>query len=150
LWRVIDSIGGDNGWYSWHLAWAVRGWMDRAVGGVGLRRGRRNPDELAVDDACDFWRVEERIPDQLLRLRAEMKLPGLAWLEFSIVEDGPTRQLRQRAIFVPRGLAGHMYWWSVAPFHGRVFGSMINNIEAAAHTLDAQEQAPRPTLTAVA
>lgn len=141
LWRIVDSIGGDNGWYSWRLAWSVRGWMDRAVGGVGLRRGRRNPYELAIDDACDFWRVEERVPPRLLRLRAEMKLPGLAWLEFAIEDDGDLRVLHQRAIFVPRGLAGQLYWWSVAPFHGRIFQPMITHIVAAAEDL------PQRTLT---
>lgn len=139
LWQVIDGIGGANGWYSWRYLWAVRGWMDRVVGGVGLRRGRRNPTELAIDDACDFWRVEDRVPGQLLRLRAEMKLPGLAWLEFSIEGIGDFRRLRQRAIFVPRGLAGHMYWWAVSPFHGFIFGSMISNIVAAATAITVDE-----------
>ncbi len=132
VWEVLDSIGGEHGWYSFPLAWWARGALDRAVGGVGLRRGRRNPDRLAVGDVVDFWRVEERIPGQLLRLRAEMRLPGLAWLEFSLQPtDGITR-LRQRAIFHPRGLAGHAYWKGIAPFHGIVFGSMIRNIAAAA------------------
>ena len=127
VWKVLDSIGGEHGWYSFPLAWWARGALDRAVGGVGLRRERRNPDRLAVGDVVDFWRVEERIPDQLLRLRAEMRLPGLAWLEFSLQPtDGATR-LRQRALFHPRGLAGHAYWKGVAPFHGIVFGSMIRS-----------------------
>jgi uncharacterized protein YbjT (DUF2867 family) len=131
VWGVLDSIGGEHGWYSFPLAWWVRGAMDRAVGGVGLRRGRRNPDRLAVGDVVDFWRVEERIPDQLLRLRAEMRLPGLAWLEFSLQPSGGGTVLRQRALFHPRGLAGHAYWKGIAPFHGVVFGSMIRNISAA-------------------
>lgn len=131
VWGVLDSIGGEHGWYSFPLAWWVRGAMDRAVGGVGLRRGRRNPDRLAVGDVVDFWRVEERIPDQLLRLRAEMRLPGLAWLEFSLRPSGGGTMLRQRALFHPRGLAGHAYWKGIAPFHGVVFGSMIRNISAA-------------------
>ena len=83
LWQVIEGIGGERGWYSFPLAWEVRGLMDRAVGGVGLRRGRRDPDRLMVGESLDFWRVEERIPEQLLRLRAEMRLPGLAWLEMT-------------------------------------------------------------------
>ncbi len=138
LWQAIESIGGERGWYSFPLAWQVRGWMDRAVGGVGLRRGRRNPDRLYVGDALDFWRVEELEPGRLLRLRAEMRLPGLAWLEFH-VEHGGTRGtdrgetvLRQRATFAPRGLAGHAYWWAVAGFHGIVFGGMIKGIARAA------------------
>jgi uncharacterized protein YbjT (DUF2867 family) len=132
LWTVLDAIGGEHGWYSFPLAWWARGAIDRAVGGVGLRRGRRNPTRLAVGDVLDFWRVEERIPDQLLRLRAEMRLPGLAWLEFSLQAAGSSTILCQRALFHPRGLAGHAYWMSVAPFHRIVFGSMIRNIAAAA------------------
>lgn len=131
VWGVLDAIGGERGWYSFPLAWWVRGALDRAVGGVGLRRGRRDPDRLAVGDVVDFWRVEERIPDQLLRLRAEMRLPGLAWLEFSLrPRDGAT-VLRQRALFHPRGLAGQVYWKGLAPFHGLVFGSMIRNLSTA-------------------
>jgi uncharacterized protein YbjT (DUF2867 family) len=132
VWKVLDAIGGEHGWYSFPLAWWARGAVDRAVGGVGLRRGRRNPDRLAVGDVVDFWRVEERIPGRLLRLRAEMRLPGLAWLEFSLQPAGGATRLRQRAVFHPRGLAGHAYWKGIAPFHGIVFGSMIRNIAAAA------------------
>jgi uncharacterized protein YbjT (DUF2867 family) len=133
LWSVVEGIGGDTGWYSFPLAWAVRGRLDRMVGGVGLRRGRRDPRRLYVGEALDFWRVEELAPGRLLRLRAEMRVPGLAWLEFH-VEHGPSgaTRLRQKATFHPRGLGGHLYWWSVAPFHGVVFGSMIRNITAAA------------------
>lgn len=134
VWGVLDAIGGDNGWYSFPLAWWARGALDRALGGVGLRRGRRNPDRLAVGDVVDFWRVEERIPGQLLRLRAEMRLPGLAWLEFSLQPIDGSTLLRQRALFHPRGLGGHAYWKGIAPFHGIVFGSMIRNIAAAAET----------------
>ncbi len=130
LWRVIESIGGENGWYSFPLAWSVRGLLDRAVGGVGLRRGRRDPSTLYVGESLDFWRVEERIPGELLRLRAEMRLPGLAWLDLSVGSNPTT--YAQRALFHPRGLAGHLYWWSVAPFHGIVFGSMARNIARAA------------------
>ncbi|MFA7265498.1 MAG: SDR family oxidoreductase [Candidatus Nanopelagicales bacterium] len=133
VWSVVRGVGGRNGWYSFPLAWELRGLMDRAVGGVGLRRGRRDPNRLFVGETVDFWRVEELVPENLLRLRAEMKLPGLAWLEFSIsaTESGAV-VLRQRATFYPRGLAGHIYWYSVMPFHGVVFGSMIRNMAAAA------------------
>ena len=134
VWKVLDAIGGEHGWYSFPLAWWARGAMDRAIGGVGLRRGRRNPDRLAVGDVVDFWRVEERIPDQILRLRAEMRLPGLAWLEFSLQPTDGATILRQRALFHPRGLAGHAYWKGIAPFHGLVFGSMIRNIAVAAES----------------
>ncbi|MEV6247496.1 SDR family oxidoreductase [Streptomyces sp. NPDC051742] len=133
LWQVVEGIGGANGWYSFPLAWAVRGWLDRLIGGVGLRRGRRDAQRLRAGDALDFWRVEEIEPGTLLRLRAEMRLPGLAWLEMRVERDdrGRTRY-RQRALFHPRGLAGQAYWWSVSPFHAVVFGGMARNIARAA------------------
>ncbi len=142
LWTVIESIGGKNGWYSFPLAWSVRGLLDRAVGGVGLRRGRRDPETLYVGESLDFWRVEERIPGELLRLRAEMRLPGLAWLDLA-VSTNPTTYA-QRALFHPRGLAGHLYWWSVAPFHGIVFGSMARNIARAAEQRTLSRRGQRP------
>ncbi|MCF4137091.1 SDR family oxidoreductase [Streptomyces sp. Tue 6430] len=132
LWRVIEGVGGDNGWYSFPLAWAVRGWLDRLVGGVGLRRGRRDAARLRVGDSLDFWRVEEIEPGHLLRLRAEMRLPGLAWLEMSVETDGAGgTRYRQRALFHPHGLLGQAYWWSVSPFHAVVFGGMARNIAKA-------------------
>ncbi len=133
LWRVVEGIGGDNGWYSFPLAWAVRGRLDRLIGGVGLRRGRRDAARLRVGDSLDFWRVEEIEPGHLLRLRAEMRLPGPAWLEMYAETDGTGRtRYRQRALFHPRGLLGHAYWWSVSPFHAVVFGGMARNIARAA------------------
>jgi uncharacterized protein YbjT (DUF2867 family) len=132
LWHVVVGIGGENGWYSFPLAWAVRGWMDRLVGGVGLRRGRRDRDELYVGEALDWWRVEEIEPGRLLRLRAEMRVPGRAWLEMTVSADGAGSVYRQRAVFLPRGLLGHAYWYSVAPFHGYVFSGMARNITRAA------------------
>jgi uncharacterized protein YbjT (DUF2867 family) len=133
LWRVIEGIGGDNGWYSFPLAWALRGWLDRLAGGVGLRRGRRDAQRLRVGDSLDFWRVEEIEPGRLLRLRAEMRLPGLAWLEMCAGTDAEGRtRYRQRALFHPHGLLGHAYWWAVSPFHSVVFGGMARNIAQAA------------------
>ena len=141
LWRVIEGIGGEHGWYSFPLAWAVRGQLDRLVGGVGLRRGRRDPDELYVGESLDWWRVEEIVDQQLLRLRAEMKLPGAAWLELKVeVVDGRTVFV-QRALFHPRGLAGHAYWRAIAPFHGVVFGGMLSNITGAAERASADRRA---------
>jgi uncharacterized protein YbjT (DUF2867 family) len=134
LWRVIEGIGGENGWYSWPIAWTARGLLDRLVGGVGLRRGRRDRNRLYVGEAVDFWRVEDVVPGRLLRLRAEMRLPGLAWLELSVETSDTGTTYVQRALFHPRGLAGHAYWWSVAPFHGVVFGSMLRNIRDAAES----------------
>jgi uncharacterized protein YbjT (DUF2867 family) len=133
LWRVIEGVGGDNGWYSFPLAWSVRGWLDRLVGGVGLRRGRRDRHRLRVGEALDWWRVEEIVPGSLLRLRAEMRVPGRAWLEMTASADGEGRSVyRQRAVFLPRGLAGHAYWASVLPFHGLVFNGMARNIARGA------------------
>lgn len=133
LWRVVEGIGGVNGWYSFPLAWAVRGWLDRLVGGVGLRRGRRDAQRLRVGDSLDFWRVEEIEPGRLLRLRAEMRLPGLAWLEMYAEQGRDGRShYRQRALFHPFGLLGHAYWWSVSPFHAVIFGGMARNIAQAA------------------
>ena len=129
VWKVVEAIGGEHGYFSLDWAWEIRGLMDRAVGGVGLRRGRRDPNTLHVGETLDFWRVEERIPDNLLRLRAEMKMPGKAWLEFKIEKINENKcKLTQRAIFYPKGLAGHAYWWSIIPFHGLVFPGMCKNI----------------------
>jgi uncharacterized protein YbjT (DUF2867 family) len=151
LWRVIEGIGGETGWYSFPAAWAVRGLLDRLAGGVGLRRGRRDPQHLRVGDALDFWRVEAIEPGKLLRLRAEMKLPGLAWLELSVGQDydGLTTY-SQRAIFQPRGLAGHAYWRSIAPFHGVVFGGMLQNITAAAERAERAGGMPLPVTRLIA
>ncbi|WP_422754834.1 SDR family oxidoreductase [Micromonospora sp. WMMD708] len=135
LWRVIEGVGGEHGWYSFPLAWSVRGWLDRLVGGVGLRRGRRDPHRLQVGEALDFWRVEEIVPGELLRLRAEMRLPGRAWLELRAEPAGEGRsRYVQRAVFLPRGLPGHLYWLSVAPFHTIIFGGMARNIANHAPT----------------
>ncbi|MGK5742497.1 SDR family oxidoreductase [Micromonospora sp. URMC 103] len=133
LWRVIEGVGGEHGWYSFPLAWSIRGWLDRLVGGVGLRRGRRDPHRLQVGEALDFWRVEEIEPGKLLRLRAEMRLPGRAWLEMrALPADGGRSRYQQRAVFLPRGLAGHAYWGAVTPFHAVIFGGMARNIARGA------------------
>ncbi|MEW2272885.1 SDR family oxidoreductase [Streptomyces griseofuscus] len=137
LWRVIEGVGGENGWYSSPLAWSVRGVADRLVGGVGLRRGRRDARMLRVGDSVDFWRVEEIEPGRLLRLRAEMRLPGLAWLEMGVDRDGNGRtRYRQRALFHPHGLLGQIYWWGISPFHAVIFGGMARNIARAAERAD--------------
>ncbi|MEI7442871.1 MAG: SDR family oxidoreductase [Actinomycetes bacterium] len=140
LWQVIEQIGGERGWYSFPLAWETRGVLDRIFGGPGLRRGRRDPHHLVAGETVDFWRVEECDRGKLLRLRAEMRMPGLAWLELEVkTSAGSPTKYRQRAIYHPKGLAGHVYWWSVWPFHGIVFGSMVKNITKAAVTLDAKQ-----------
>lgn len=144
LWSVVASIGGDNGWYSLPLAWELRGLADRAIGGPGLRRGRRHPRTLHVGEALDFWRVEELVPGRLLRLRAEMKVPGLAWLEFHIGPGPGGATLRQRATFYPHGLAGQAYWYAVLPFHGVVFAGMLRRIARAAEQAG-QHDGPAPS-----
>jgi hypothetical protein len=139
LWEVIESIGGERGWYSFPLAWSVRGWLDRLVGGVGLRRGRRDPGRLRPGEALDWWRVEDVRRGDLLRLRAEMKLPGRGWLELRAQSDGNGGSVyTQRAVFEPRGLPGQLYWWSVAPFHSIVFGGMARNIARTAERVSAE------------
>ena len=106
-------------------AWRVRGFLDRLVGGVGLRRGRRDPQEVRVGDAVDFWRVEAVEPDRLLRLRAEMKVPGRAWLEFRVEPiDAATSRLSQTAFFAPRGLTGLLYWYLLYPIHAVIFSGL--------------------------
>jgi hypothetical protein len=128
IWQVIESIGGNNGWHGSDFLWYMRGLIDRGFGGVGLRRGRRDPNTLHVGDSLDFWRVEELERGHRLKLYAEMILPGKAWLEFTVdVVDGKTRVL-QEAIFAPRGLGGQLYWYSVMPFHGFIFPTMLRNI----------------------
>lgn len=133
LWSVLEAIGGENGWYSFPLAWSLRGWIDRVAGGAGLRRGRRDPRRLREGEALDWWRVEHLDRPHLLRLRAEMKVPGRAWLELSVTTTpaGVTRY-HQRALFEPHGLAGHLYWKAISPFHAVVFGGMVRNIIGAA------------------
>jgi uncharacterized protein YbjT (DUF2867 family) len=133
LWAVIESIGGERGWYSFPLAWSIRGWLDRLVGGVGPRRGRRDPRRLHAGEALDWWRVEYLDRPNLLRLRAETRLPGRAWLELSATPaEGAGATYRQRAVFEPHGLAGHLYWKAISPFHALVFGGMARNITRTA------------------
>jgi uncharacterized protein YbjT (DUF2867 family) len=128
LWRVIEGIGGERGWYSFPLAWALRGWADKLVGGVGLTRGRRDADRLQTGDALDWWRVERIERGRELRLRAEMRVPGQAWLELSVSPGDRGSLYRQRAVFFPRGLSGRLYWFAILPFHGVIFNGMANRI----------------------
>ncbi|OAA21604.1 hypothetical protein UG55_105722 [Frankia sp. EI5c] len=134
LWAVIEGIGGENGWYSWPLAWSVRGWLDLLLGGVGHHRGRRDPHHLRTGEAIDLWRVEELVAGRLLRLRAEMKLPGQAWLELRVEPGTGGVVYRQRALFLPRGLLGHLYWKVISPFHSVVFGAMLRTVVRRAET----------------
>ena len=130
--RVVRRIGGKTGWYYGTLLWRVRGFLDLLVGGVGLRRGRRDPDGLAAGDALDFWRVERVEPDRLLRLRAEMRVPGRAWLQFETTPDGDDTEIRQTAIFDAVGLAGLVYWYALYPIHRLIFSGMLRAIASRA------------------
>lgn len=132
VWAVIAQIGGTTGWYSASLLWATRGLIDRVLGGVGHRRGRRTQGEPRVGDAIDIWRVEHVETDRLLRLRAEMRVPGAAWLELAVEPTPEGSEYRQRAVFFPRGLTGRLYWLAMLPFHGLVFSGMVNRIVAEA------------------
>lgn len=137
VYRAFTSLGGASGWLYFNWAWQIRGILDRLFGGVGLRRGRRHPTDVRVGDAVDFWRVEAVEPDRLLRLRAEMKVPGRAWLQFKAetLEDGRT-QLVQTAFFAPKGLFGLVYWYALYPIHGLIFSGMIRRLAARAEALN--------------
>ena len=124
----IARIGGRQGWYYGTWMWRLRGYADLLLGGVGMRRGRRHPDRLVVGDALDFWRVEAWEPDRRLRLAAEMKVPGRAWLEFEVVADSSGTIIHQTAVFDPIGLWGLLYWYSLVPVHGFIFGGMLRAI----------------------
>jgi uncharacterized protein YbjT (DUF2867 family) len=128
----IRRIGGCTGWYYGNWLWSIRGFIDLIVGGVGIRRGRRDPEQLRVGDSLDFWRVEVYDRPHRLRLRAEMKLPGRAWLEFEVVPAGSGSTIRQTAIFDPQGLAGLVYWYGIYPLHQMVFAGMLRNLSRAA------------------
>ncbi|MFO7549744.1 MAG: SDR family oxidoreductase [Acidimicrobiia bacterium] len=129
---AVARIGGEVGYYAADWAWRLRGLLDTLVGGVGLRRGRRHPIDLRPGEALDFWRVADVVPGRRLLLAAEMRLPGEAWLEFEIEDQGDRRTLRQTAHFVPRGLFGRIYWYGILPFHVMVFGPMARRIVGAA------------------
>jgi uncharacterized protein YbjT (DUF2867 family) len=131
----IQRIGGETGWYYGNWLWRLRGFLDSLVGGVGLRRGRRDARNLRTGDAVDFWRVEAYEPNRLLRLQAEMKLPGRAWLEFEVSDKDGTSLIRQTAIFDPVGLLGLAYWYTLYPVHRLVFSGMLNGIVHAVRKL---------------
>ena len=129
VYRVCAGIGGRRGWYFANWAWSLRGMLDRLLGGAGLRRGRRHPDELRAGDALDFWRVEKVEPDRMVRLRSEMKLPGDAWLKFDVYDGGDgSTSLEQTALFAPRGVMGILYWYALYPVHAWIFRGMIRAI----------------------
>ncbi len=138
----IRRIGGRSGWYAFNWLWRLRGFVDLLVGGVGMRRGRSDPEQLRAGDSLDWWRVETYQPDHLLRLRAEMKLPGRARLEFEVRPNGEGSTVRQTATFDPAGLAGLLYWYGIYPLHAVVFRGMLAGIARAARE-ESQRDLPR-------
>ena len=135
VFACIERIGGDTGWYAWNWLWRLRGVLDLLAGGVGMRRGRPSPHRLRVGDTLDFWRVEAIEPGVRLRLSAEMRLPGRAWLEFDVRQDQQFTTITQVATFDPDGLLGKAYWYSLYPLHHLVFGGMLRGIARAALTV---------------
>ncbi|MEN8113013.1 MAG: SDR family oxidoreductase [Actinomycetota bacterium] len=137
LFWAVTRIGGDVGYYTMNWAWILRGWFDRLIGGVGLRRGRRHPEELRPGEALDFFRVAQIDPERhRLLLRAEMKVPGAAWLGWAVEPAEGGSCLVQVARFAPRGLAGRLYWWAMLPFHAPIFSRMANRIARTAERRD--------------
>lgn len=133
VFRTFSGIGGERGWFYANWLWNLRAFLDRLIGGIGMRRGRRHPDVLHQGEPLDFWRVERVIPEKLLLLRAEMKLPGKGWLQFeSIPKDEKTSILRQTAYFEPKGLFGYFYWYGLYPVHRNIFAGLIKEIKKRA------------------
>ncbi len=135
LFRSYTGLGGVRGWLYANWAWRVRGMFDRLAGGIGFRRGRRDPDRLRPGDALDFWRVEAVEPPSLLRLRAEMKVPGRAWLQFESRPAPGGSLLVQTAYFAPRGLPGHLYWYALYPAHAAIFRNLVRKVAERARSL---------------
>jgi uncharacterized protein YbjT (DUF2867 family) len=140
VYRAFSSLGGTQGWLYMDWTWQLRGMIDRLFGGVGMRRGRRDPENLRAGDSLDFWRVERVEPGKLIRLRAEMLVPGRAWLEFEARPEpnGHTR-LIQTAFFDPKGLSGLVYWYSLYPIHGLIFSGLIRMIARNSETIDQEK-----------
>jgi len=145
VFAVFTALGGDRGWLAWDWAWRIRGLIDRLAGGPGLRRGRRDPEELLCGEAVDFWRVEGVSPPTGLRLRAEMRLPGVAWLEWEAEPEGDGTRLTQTASFEPRGLAGALYWWSLYPLHRILFADLTRAVARTAEQRPGTTSSPGDT-----
>ncbi len=135
VFRAYMGIGGGRGWLYMNWAWALRGWMDKVIGGVGLRRGRRHPDDVHVGEALDFWRVETVEKNIRLRLLAEMKVPGKAWLEFESQKQDDQTLLTVTAYFAPHGLSGFLYWYAMWPFHKFIFDGLTRRLASRARIL---------------
>jgi uncharacterized protein YbjT (DUF2867 family) len=132
VFRAFSSLGGERGWRVWEWAWELRGAADQLLGGPGLRRGRRHPEVLYPGEALDFWRVEEYRPPSVLRLRAEMKVPGHAWLQFEAIPEGDGTRLVQTAFFAPTGFLGWLYWYGIYPMHAKIFSDLVDAVAADA------------------
>jgi len=136
VYRAYTGLGGDRGWLYMDWAWVIRGWLDKLVGGVGLRRGRRHPDEIWAGESLDFWRVEALEENRLMRLRAEMKVPGDAWLQFeSLPQENGKTLLTVNAFFDVHGMTGLLYWYAMFPFHKFIFDGLTNRLASRAHVL---------------
>jgi len=142
IFAEVERLGGRAGWPYADILWRIRGLVDRAAGGVGMRLGRRDPDRLRVGDALDFWRVEEVRRPELLRLRNEMRMPGRAWLQYEVVETAAGSSLVQTAYFEPKGLLGLAYWYALYPVHGLIFRGIVRVLAEGA-TRAPSDQAPR-------
>ena len=144
--QAVVRIGGEEGWYTFDWLWQLRGILDRMVGGVGMRRGRRDQETLQAGDALDFWRVESVVPGDHVQLRAEMKVPGRAWLRFDVSEaENGESVVRQTAFFEPKGLFGLLYWWAVYPFHLFIFPTMLGAIGKRAESLEREHTRLQPS-----
>jgi uncharacterized protein YbjT (DUF2867 family) len=139
VFRSFTGIGGEKGWLAWNWAWRLRGRIDNFLGGPGLKRGRRSGDDLRIGDALDFWRVEDLQKDEFVLLRAEMKVPGKAWLLFEAIPNGERTQLVQTAMFAPRGLSGLIYWYALFPIHTFLFGQLAAKIALEAEASERAE-----------
>jgi len=132
VFAAVSGVGGERGWYVAEPLWDLRGFADRVVGGPGMRRGRRHPDRLRIGDAVDFFRVEALVPNRLVRLRAEMRVPGEAWLEWTMEPNGGGTHLVQRARFHPRGVWGRVYWYALLPIHHVIFQRLAARLAGTA------------------
>lgn len=136
VYKSFTSIGGENGWLAWNWAWKLRGWFDSLIGGPGLSRGRRHPTDVNVGEVLDFWRVEDLKENSYIILRAEMKVPGKAWLQFEAIPKGDQTQLVQTAMYAPKGFLGLIYWYAMFPAHLFLFSKMAYNIAKGAEVYE--------------
>ena len=142
VFRAFSSLGGERGWRVWEWAWKLRGAIDQILGGPGLRRGRRDPEVLYPGEALDFWRVEEYHPPSVLRLRAEMKVPGRAWLQFEAIPEGSRTRLVQTAFFAPTGFLGWLYWYGIYPLHAKIFSDLVDALAQDAISIAPDAETP--------